>query len=168
MKSKKTLGGLVAVGVLLSGTTVLYFAGVERVGVAPATAVPPGGGDAPPIMGVGKGGGGDCADAGGFCADSLGFGGGCNSRPCCPEGQTYCGSDKRSSARFQEIGSPRFGSLGTCWTYTSHEALSCILTQCYSPGHVCPSSACVVTGNVAYQFHSEPVPVDGASCRPKA
>lgn len=147
MKRKKILGGLVVVAVLLSGTTVLYFAGVERPGVTPALAMPPPGGCEP----------------GAFCAEGMGDGGGCYFRPCCPPGQTYCGSDQRRPPMFfQEIGSPQPPSLGSCWKYSSYEVVYCSLSECYSPGYVCPSSACFVNGNVAFQFANEPVSAGGA------
>ncbi len=153
MKRKKTLGGLVVVAVLLSGTTVLYFGGVERPGVTPALAEH-----------EISGGGGSGCPAGSFCAIGLGTGGGCASRECCAPGQTYCGSDQRRPPMFfQEIGSPQSPSRGSCWKYSSYEVVYCSLNECYSPAYVCPSSACFVNGNVAFLFQNEPVSA-GGSC----
>lgn len=160
MKSRKFLGGLVVVAVLLSGTTVLYFAGVDRPGVTPALAEVPlrdPGGACGSI-------GSDCLNLGGFCAVDLGMGGGCNSRPCCPPGQTYCGSDqRRPTMYFQEVGSPPPGSIGSCWKYSSNEVVWCILNQCFSGNYVCPSSACLPSGSIASLFQIEPEPIE-ASC----
>ena len=159
MKNKKILGGLVVVAVLLSGTTVLYFAGVERAGVTPALA------DQHEIGGGGGGEGSDCTDAGGFCAKDLGTDGGCNFRPCCPEGQTYCGSDHRYPISFQEIGSPQPPSLGSCWKYDGSTAPWCLLNQCRSPAFVCPSLECVVIDSGTSQRRSRVVSLN-ASCLP--
>ena len=151
MKNKKILGALVVVAVLLSGTTVLYFAGVDRLGVTPAFA----------RLDDGT----SCSAAGGFCAIDLGTDGGCYFRPCCPEGQTYCGSDHRYPISFQEVGSPPPGSLGSCWKYDGSMAPWCLLNQCRSPAFVCPSLECVVIDSGTPLRRDRVVPLQ-ASCLP--
>ncbi len=160
MKNKKVLGGLVAAAVLLSGTTVLYFAGVERVGVAPANAVPPGRGDAPPIMEVG--GGGDCADAGGFCADNLGMGGGCQDLVCCPPGANWCaGTSSYEPIAFREVGS---NPNGTCWKYSTNKVPYCHRWVC-SGSTICPA-LCQTFGTSIVLTRTAPQEISG-SCLPK-
>lgn len=163
MKNKKIPGGLVVVAVLLSGTTVLYLAGVERVGVTPANAVPPGEGGDPPYIGP-PGGGSDCSEAGGFCAEAMGMGGGCRNVPCCPQGQTWCGSWDRQTVSFQEIGSPQPGSLGTCWKYDGSTAAYCNQIWC-SHAPLC-TAFCIQTPPSFDRLRSKPVQVAG-SCLPK-
>jgi hypothetical protein len=152
MKNKKILGGLVVVAVLLSGTTVLYFAGVELPGVTPTLARPPDDND--------------CHVAGGFCAIDLGMGGGCNPRDCCPAGQSSCGPNDRDPYSFREIGSPPPGSLGSCWKYPDPgvDKAWCISVAC--TGTACPQPCYhepYAPGT--YSYRREPVPVN-ASCYP--
>jgi hypothetical protein len=145
MKRKKILGGLVVVVVLLSGTTVLYFAGVDRPGVTPALAIPPGG---------------DC-EPGAFCAVDLGMGGGCNSVPCCPGEQYWCGSWYREPVSFQELGS---NPNGICWTYRIYETPRCKWGACL--GSALCNAFCVAAYPPLYIKKHEPEPLEGASCLP--
>lgn len=151
MKNKKILGGLVAVAVLLSGTTVLYFAGVERPGVTPVLARPPDDND--------------CHIAGGFCAIDLGMSGGCNPSDCCPPWKTYCpGWDYRQPYEFREVGSPPEGSLGTCWTYNgSQPVLYCREKYC-SNQYLCNVNC--VAANPFFDRTSTPPIALNASCLP--
>jgi len=142
MKNKKILGGLVVVAVLLSGTTVLYFAGVERPGVTPALAMPPGG---------------NC-ESGAFCARQDGFGGGCAYYPCCPQGQTYCFGKEHVGYPFIKLVSDPDGS---CWKYSgATEQLWCKKTVCV--GNLCPSSGCAATGTSTDQWQTPPVQASGS------
>lgn len=157
MKMKKILGGLVVVAVLLSGTTVLYFAGVDRAGLTPALAVPDG---EPVILPSG-----DCADAGGFCADNLGTGGGCNPRACCPQGQTYCWQGSHRDTRpFQQLGSPPPPSLGSCWKYDGSTAPWCDIDWCDGGPEIC-TALCEPAGTGGTVYHSKPVSLN-AGCLP--
>ena len=135
MKNKKILGGLVVVVVLLSGTTVLYFAGVERVGVTPATAVPPGGGGAPKKLAAPPG--GICEV--GFCARQKDRVPGCTTVPCCPTGEPYCDSVARvrSSSRQVLESSP----TGSCWAFQGLEVDTCEYYQC-GDAALCSNPAC--------------------------
>jgi len=160
MKNKKILGGLVVVAVLLSGTTVLYFAGVERAGVTPATAVVPGGGGEPPKMAAAPT---DCGAVGGFCAVDLGKDGGCNPSDCCPPGASWCpGWNYRKSMAFQEVGSPPPGSLGSCWTYNnSSPAPRCSEKWCDN-AYFC-SVYCVAANPSFVSTGTPPIPLN-ATC----
>jgi len=150
MKNKKFLAGLVVVAVLLSGTSVLYFAGVERVGVTPTLAsVPP---DGPP--------GGDCEAAGGFCAVSLGMDGGCNPVDCCPPGASWCGSWYRETLPFQEVGSDL---NGTCWKYDGSTAPYCNEWWCNN-FYICPAVYCQRMNPKFVRTRGIPVPLEGYSC----
>ena len=149
MKRKKILGGLVVVAVLLSGTTFLYFAGVERPGVTPALArITP---EGPPS---------DCAAAGGFCAVDLGMGGGCISSDCCPSGAWWCpGWGYRRPLAFQEVGSDANGS---CWTYDGSTAAYCRERWCDN-AYFC-SVYCVAANPAFARTTTVPVPLRGVSC----
>jgi len=153
MKNKKFLGGLVVLVVLLSGTTVLYFAGVERAGVTPAFA----------RLDDGT----SCSAAGGFCAIDLGTGGGCTPWGCCPQGQTSCGPTNivKPTSGFRILGAPPSGSLGSCWHYPAGPPkLWCIYSDC--TGWACPSACSVhplTQGNPHYNVEAEPLE---ASCLP--
>lgn len=163
MKNKKILGGLVVVAVLLSGTTFLYFAGVERAGPTPVLAGDP---DDPAVgPPCGEGGCGGCIAAGGFCAVSVGTGGGCTPRLCCGEAQTSCGPTALARPlSFRQLGSPPSGSCGTCWYYPADATpkLWCVYSDC--TGSACPSACSVhplTQGNP--QFSVEAVGLS-ASC----
>jgi hypothetical protein len=145
MKNKKILSGLVMVAVLLSGTTVLYFAGVERAGVTPAIAKP---------------GGGDCGP-GGWCARLDGQAGGCAFYPCCPQGQTYCTGTEYVGFPFPKyVGAPN----GACMKWGSQRQLYCRMTACV--GVLCPGSGCAANG--AFTDQDQPIPVEaGGNCLPK-
>ena len=156
MKNKKILGGLVVVAVLLSGTTVLYFAGVERAGVTPALA------DQHEIGGGGGGGDcGGCTEPGTFCAVLLSNGGGYNNVPCCPEGQWWCGSWYRERVSFPEVGSDPCGS---CWKYDSSTAPWCNEWWCNN-FYVCPAVYCQRMNPRFVRTRNPPVRVSGG-CLP--
>ena len=95
MKSKKILSGLVVVVVLLSGTTFLYFAGVQRAGPTPALAQKVG--DEEPVVP------GPCP-IGAFCGRWIDNSGGCAEIPCCYPGQTVCGPDAHETYPFPRVG----------------------------------------------------------------
>jgi hypothetical protein len=142
MKRKKILSGLVVVVVLLSGTTFLYFAGVERAGVTPALAMLQDG---------------DCGP-GGFCAVDLGMGGGCNPTDCCPPGASWCpGWNYRSPMAFQEVGSDPHGS---CWTYNGSTAAYCSEKWCDN-FYICPAAQCVAANPAFVRTATKPVAMGG-------
>ncbi len=151
MNGKKILIGLVMLMVILSGTTVLFFTDVEKLGVTPATAAPP------PDN--------DCHLSGGFCAEWLGTSGGCAARPCCPPGQTYCWqASHRITYLFQELGSPPPGSLGTCWKYDGSMAPWCEIDWCDGGPSIC-SPLCKPAGTGGTTGRDKAVPLE-ASCLP--
>jgi hypothetical protein len=156
MKNKKILGGLVVVAVLLSGTTVLYFAGVERAGLSRALA------QEPPPEPVDPGGDcGVCDEPGAFCAVSLGMGGGCNDLVCCPPGvYTFCGTSYKQTMSFQEVGS---NPCGSCWKYSTTKTGWCKHWGC--GGSPLCNVACVPFGPPIVLTKYEPTQA-GGRCLP--
>jgi len=153
MKSSKFLGGLVVVTVLLSGTAVLYLAGVDRGGVSKALGQP-----VPPPLG--PPGDEDCPP-GAFCGTLIGQAGGCTNIPCCPPEQAYCGT-------YEHVGSPflkvKSDPKGSCWKFKDGEPQEwCRYVVC--TGTVCPSS-CAGTATYDIVYKTEPEQV-GGSCLPK-
>jgi len=145
MKRRKMLSGLVVLVVVLSGTTVLYFAGVERGGVTPALAMPPGPG----------------CEEGAFCARQDGFGGGCAYYPCCPQGQTYCFGEEFVGYPFTKlVPDPK----GDCWKYSGTPELWCKKTVCV--GNLCAGSGCAANGTSTDQWQTPPLKA-GGSCGQK-
>jgi hypothetical protein len=147
MKSKKGFIGLIAGMVVLSGSTLLYLAGVERVGVTPALATPPGGGQ------------GDCP-VGAFCGKEVGQGGACTYVPCCPEGQAYCFLEERVGYPFRKV---MADAKGSCWEFKAPAEPYCKETTCV--GGVCPSG-CTATGTQEILERYPPRPI-GGQCLPK-
>ena len=127
MKSKKILGGLVVVAVLLSGTTVLYFAGVERAGVTPALA------SGHKIVA-----GGGLCDVG-FCARQKDRVPGCTTVPCCPTGEPFCDSVARVPSSSRQV--LESAPIGTCWAFQGVEGETCEYYQC-GDAALCSNPAC--------------------------
>lgn len=122
MKNKKILGGMVVLVIILSGTTVLYLAGVERSGVTPALAAP---------SSVG-------CPAGTYCLSYAGVKKGCGNFPCCPQSDTICGGDSNSPFDVPKYGDP--GSSATCYKFDGPEIKECRIMLC--GGGTCAQGNC--------------------------
>ena len=152
MKNRKILGGLV-VTVLLSGTTVLYLAGVDRAGVSKALAGP-----IPPPLGPP---GGLC-DVG-FCAIQKDRIPGCTTVPCCPTGETYCDSIARVSSSSRQV--LESAKSGSCWSFTGPVIETCEYYQC-GDAALCSNPACKEIATSWITTKQEAVVV--GICRPAA
>ncbi len=149
MKKKNTLSGLVVVVVLLSGTTALYFLGVQRPGVTQVLARPLGSDD---------------CSVGAFCAKRADQTTGCTSVGCCPQGQTYCNAQAREGFPFPKLVGIKAGEKGQCWTFTGEVVDYCMYYQC-GDAALCSDSSCkeIATIRIAtqqYPIGSGVCPID--------
>lgn len=78
------------------------------------------------------------------CLKVANYDGGCNPIPCCPQGQTSCGTPTRSTISVANYVS--FG-LGRCMKRSSHATEAfCTNHHCDGTGS-CPSASCGATGD---------------------
>jgi len=127
MKKKNILGGLVVVVVLLSGTTVLYFAGFKGPGITQALAEPVGSDDCP---------------EGTFCGRQVGTDGGCAQRYCCQGTINDCTGSQKMPYSYPRLTSASTLYPGSCWKYTPQQVATCTSQDCTGTACYLVDSTC--------------------------
>lgn len=151
MRSNRKFIGVIGVGVLLSGTAVLWLVGYRHESLPRASAIPPQNGCNP---GPGE-----------FCGKLVSYNGGCTPKNCCSSTDYYCYlSHADSPYPFPLVRGINENEHGSCWKSGTAAIDYCLVNEC-GEATLCSEGTCVIVGS-GTKTQSIPIVNVGGSCPP--